>query len=126
MKLEIFKSSYGYYNLRTIDGRPTEEMVNYLKENGYRWSRNNNAWYPATNEAKNKEKNEQLVSNFQKRFFDPATQEQKSFGQELFEREQRKQAYRDTHGLNKNKENYESGMHEQKCFLLSFPDRRNT
>ncbi len=112
MKLEIFKSSYGYYNLRTINGRPTEEMVNYLKENGYRWSRNNNAWYPATNEAKNKEKNEQFVSNFQKRFFDPATQEQKSFGQELFEREQRKQAYRDAHGLNQNKENNNNGMHE--------------
>ncbi|MCR5252581.1 MAG: Eco57I restriction-modification methylase domain-containing protein [Treponema sp.] len=112
MKLEIFNSSYGYYNLRTIDGRPTEEMLNYLKENGYRWSRNNNAWYPATTEAKNIGKNEQFVKDFQKRFFDPAAQEQKSFGQELFEREQRKQAYRDAHGLNQNKENNDSGIHE--------------
>lgn len=112
MKLEIFKSSYGYYNLRTIDSRPTEEMVNYLKESGYRWSRNNNAWYPATIEAKNKEKNRQFVNDFHKRFFAPATQEQKSFGQELIEREQRKQAYRDAHGLNQNKKNNESGMHE--------------
>ena len=70
MKLEIFKSSYGYYNLRTIEGRPTEEMVNYLKGNGYRWSKNNNCWYPATTEAKEANLHNDFVADFEKRFFD--------------------------------------------------------
>ncbi len=69
MKLEIFKSSYGYYNLRTVDGRPTEEMVNYLKSNGYRWSKNNNCWYPATAEAKNANLHDDFVVDFEERFF---------------------------------------------------------
>lgn len=81
MELEIFKSNFGFYNFRTNNGRPTDEMVNYLKANGYRWSRNHNAWYPATNEAKEKNLHEDFVADFQKRFFDPASQEQKSFAQ---------------------------------------------
>lgn len=32
MELEIFKSSYRYYNLRTKNGSPTEEMIRYLKK----------------------------------------------------------------------------------------------
>lgn len=79
MELEAFKSNYGYYNFRMNGGKPTEEMVNYLKENGYRWSRNKNCWYPATSEAKEKNLHEDFVADFQKRFFDPGMQEQKSF-----------------------------------------------
>ena len=82
MELEIFKSKYGYYNFRTSSGRPTEEMVNYLKENGYRWSRNHNAWYPATNEAKEKNLHEDFVTDFQKRFFDPTSNGHKDLAQE--------------------------------------------
>ena len=54
MELEAFKSSFGYWNFRTNNGKPTEEMVAYLKQNGYRWSKNNGCWYPATSEAKEK------------------------------------------------------------------------
>lgn len=79
MELEAFKSNYGYYNFRMNGGKLTEEMVNYLKENGYRWSRNKNCWYPATSEAKEKNLHEDFVAEFQKRFFDPGMQEQKSF-----------------------------------------------
>ena len=75
MELEIFKSSYGYYNLRTKDGSPTEEMIRYLKENGYRWSYNNNCWYPSTNNAKEKNLKGDFVSEFQKRFFAPEENE---------------------------------------------------
>lgn len=75
MELEIFKSSYGYYNLRTKDGSPTEEMIRYLKENGYRWSYNNNCWYPLTNDAKEKNLKGDFVSAFQKRFFAPEQNE---------------------------------------------------
>ena len=77
MKLEIFKSSYGYYNLRTKNGSPTEEMIRYLKENGYRWSYNNNCWYPSTNNAKEKNLKGDFVSEFQKRFFAPEENELK-------------------------------------------------
>ena len=70
MELEIFKSSFGYYNLRTNGGKPTEEMTNYLKQNGYRWSSHNNCWYPATPEAKEKNLHEDFVTEFQKRFFE--------------------------------------------------------
>ena len=76
MELEIFKSTYGYYNLRTNGARPTEEMVKYLKENGYRWSRNNNCWYPATSDAKEKNLHDDFVMKFQERFFDNGTKEQ--------------------------------------------------
>lgn len=69
MKLEIFKSTYGYYNLRTSEGHPTEEMVSYLKENGYRWSRNYNCWYPATNEAKEANLHDDFVIHFKEEFF---------------------------------------------------------
>ena len=110
MKLEVFKSSYGYYNLRTIDGKPTEEMSNYLKQNGYFWSRNNNCWYPGTSAAKNTEANEKFVEDFRKKFFEPAEQEQKSFGQELFEREQRKSAWRESHGLETKQEHSEENI----------------
>lgn len=110
MKLEVFKSSYGYYNLRTIDGKPTEEMSNYLKQNGYYWSRNNNCWYPGTSAAKNTEANEKFVEDFRKKFFEPAEQEQKSFGQELFEREQRKTAWREVHGLETKQEHSEENI----------------
>ena len=110
MKLEVFKSSYGYYNLRTIDGKPTEEMSNYLKQNGYYWSRNNNCWYPGTSAAKNTEANEKFVEDFRKKFFEPAEQEQKSFGQELFEREQRKTAWREAHGLETKQEHSEENI----------------
>ena len=110
MKLEVFKSSYGYYNLRTIDGKPTEEMSNYLKQNGYYWSRNNNCWYPGTSAAKNTEANEKFVEDFRKKFFEPAEQEQKSFGQELFEREQRKSAWRESHGLETKQEHSEENI----------------
>ena len=101
MKLEIFKSSFGYYNLRTVDGYPTDEMTEYLKSNGYRWSRNNNCWYPATAEAKEANLHDDFVVNFQEKFFPPVSesQEPKSFGQELFEREQRKTEWRESHGL---------------------------
>ena len=101
MKLEIFKSSFGYYNLRTVDGYPTDEMTEYLKSNGYRWSRNNNCWYPATAEAKEANLHDDFVVKFQEKFFPPVSesQEPKSFGQELFEREQRKTEWRESHGL---------------------------
>ena len=69
MKLEVFKSSYGYYNFRTVDGKPTEEMSEYLKTNGYRWSRNNNCWYPATAEAKEANLHDNFVLKFQEKFF---------------------------------------------------------
>ena len=110
MKLEVFKSSYGYYNLRTIDGKPTEEMSNYLKQNGYYWSRNNNCWYPGTSAAKNTEANEKFVEDFRKKFFEPTEQKQKSFGQELFEREQRKTAWREAHGLETKQEHSEENI----------------
>lgn len=105
MKLEVFKSSYGYYNLRTIDGNPTEEMRTYLKQNGYYWSSNNNCWYPHTSAAK--QANETFVEDFRQKFFDPAAQEQKSFGRELFEHEQRKAEWREAHGFSSNLEHSE-------------------
>lgn len=67
--LEIFKSSYGYYNFRISDGKPSEELVNYLKESGYRWSRNKNCWYPATSEAKEANLHGDFVADLQERFF---------------------------------------------------------
>lgn len=69
MKLEIFKSSFGFYNLRTINGKPTEEMLKDLKANGYHWSNYNNCWYPATFEAKNIERNKKYVEDFKNIFF---------------------------------------------------------
>ena len=99
MKLEVFKSSYGYYNFRTVDGKPTEEMSEYLKTNGYRWSRNNNCWYPATAEAKEANLHDDFTVKFQEKFF-PEQKQNNSFGQELFEREQRKTEWREAHGLN--------------------------
>ena len=108
MTLEVFKSSYGYYNLRTIDGNPTEEMRTYLKQNGYYWSSNNNCWYPHTSTAK--QANETFVETFRQKFFDPAAQEQKSFGQELFEHEQRKAEWREAHGLSSNHEHSEEKL----------------
>ena len=69
MKLEIFKSSFGFYNLRTINGKPTEEMLKNLKANGYHWSNYNNCWYPATFEAKNLERNKKYVEDFKNTFF---------------------------------------------------------
>ena len=78
MKVEIFKSSQGYYNLRTNNGKPTEQMINYLKENGYRWSRKNSCWYPATNEAKTKNLREDFVQDFQKNFSNTEAEEQQS------------------------------------------------
>lgn len=83
MEFEIFKSDYGYYNLRTKGSRPAEEMVAYLKENGYRWSRNNNCWYPATNEAKQANLHDDFLARFESKFFDGhlSEQEQESFGQ---------------------------------------------
>ena len=74
--LEIFKSPYGYYNFRITDGKPSEELVTYLKGNGYRWSRNNNCWYPATSDAKEKNLHDDFVMKFQERFFDNGTKEQ--------------------------------------------------
>ncbi|WP_296855246.1 YodL domain-containing protein [Treponema sp.] len=97
MELEIFKSSYGYYNLRTNGGRPTEEMVSYLKENGYRWSRNNNCWYPATSEAKEKNLHDDFAVKFQEKFFGGGAHEQKSFAQDLIDRENRKEEWRKNH-----------------------------
>ena len=105
MELEVFKSSYGYYNLRTINGNPTEEMKKYLKQNGYYWSSNYNCWYPHSNAAK--QANETFVKEFRQKFFDPATQEQKSFGQELIKREQRKAEWREAHGLTTSQEHSE-------------------
>lgn len=69
MKLEIFKSSYGYDNFRMSGGKPTEEMLNYLKENGYRWSGKNKCWYPATSEAKAANLHEDFVTHFKETFF---------------------------------------------------------
>ena len=67
MELEIFKSTFGYYNFRMRGGRPTEEMISCLKENGYRWSRNNSCRYPATDVAK--EQNGVFSAEFRERFF---------------------------------------------------------
>ena len=68
MELEAFKSSYGYWNFRTNNGKPTEEMVAYLKKNGYRWSKNNGCWYPATSEAKEKNLHGDFAAEIQKKF----------------------------------------------------------
>ena len=68
MELEAFKSSYGYWNFRTNNGKPTEEMVAYLKQNGYRWSKNNGCWYPATNEAKEKNLHGDFAAEIQRKF----------------------------------------------------------
>ena len=97
--LEIFKSSYGYYNFRITDGKPSEELVTYLKGNGYRWSRNNNCWYPATSEAKEANLHDDFVAKFQENFFALQTgeQEQKSFAQDLIDRENRKEEWRKNH-----------------------------
>lgn len=69
MELEIFKSSYGYYNFRMNGGKPTDEMVNYLKESGYRWSRNKNCWYPVTDAAKDANLRDDFVTEFQHKYF---------------------------------------------------------
>ena len=69
MELEIFKSSYGYYNFRMNGGKPTDEMVNYLKESGYRWSRNKNCWYPVTDVAKDANLRDDFVTEFQHKYF---------------------------------------------------------
>ena len=74
--LEIFKSPYGYYNFRITDGKPSEELVTYLKGNGYRWSRNNNCWYPATSGAKEANLHDDFVAKFQKKFSALQTGEQ--------------------------------------------------
>ncbi len=68
MELEAFKSSYGYWNFRTNNGKPTEEMVAYLKKNGYRWSKNNSCWYPATSEAKEKNLHGDFAAEIQRKF----------------------------------------------------------
>lgn len=66
MELEIFKSTFGYYNFRIKNGKPTESMVSHLKENGYRWSRRNGCWYPATDAAK--ERNSVFSAELRKQF----------------------------------------------------------
>ncbi len=68
MELEAFKSSFGYWNFRTNNGKPTEEMVAYLKKNGYRWSKNNGCWYPATSEAKEKNLHGDFAAEIQRKF----------------------------------------------------------
>ena len=67
MELEAFKSSFGYWNFRTNNGKPTEEMVAYLKKNGYRWSKNNGCWYPATSEAKEKNLHGDFAAEIQRK-----------------------------------------------------------
>ena len=73
MELEAFKSSYGYWNFRTNNGKPTEEMVAYFKKNGYRWSKNNSCWYPATSEAKEKNLHGDFAAELQRKFDEERT-----------------------------------------------------
>lgn len=73
MELEAFKSSFGYWNFRTNNGKPTEEMVAYLKKNGYRWSKNNGCWYPATSEAKENNLHGDFAAEIQRKFDEERT-----------------------------------------------------
>ena len=109
MELEVIKSSYGYDNFRVNGGKMTEGMLTFLKEAGYRWSRNNNCWYPATAEAKTG--NKDFAEEFQKQFFDG---QQKSFAQKLIERENKKEEWQKTHGV----ENSEQQIADERTVQL--------
>ncbi len=65
IEIEVVKSSQGFDNYR-FTGKLTEEIKIYLKENGYFWSRRNQCYYPATDEAKSANKifTQKLESKF--------------------------------------------------------------
>lgn len=59
-------NSHGYINLR-FEKKPSQEILAYLKENGWTFTRQNGgAWYPWTKEAR--ESNAAFVKGFEERF----------------------------------------------------------
>ena len=51
IKMEVVKSVQGFDNYK-FDGKLTDEIREYLHVNGYIWSKRNQCYYPASNEAK--------------------------------------------------------------------------
>lgn len=48
LSIKIIQSSQGFANL-VFSGRPTDAMLEEMKAEGWRYSRNNNCWYPSKN-----------------------------------------------------------------------------
>ena len=65
IKMEVVKSVQGFDNYK-FDGKLTDEIREYLHVNGYIWSKRNQCYYPASNEAKLNNKNftEELREEF--------------------------------------------------------------
>lgn len=59
-KIEIITSVQGFANLKFSE-KPTEEIRNILRENGWYYSRNNNVWYPS---VKSKQRTAELSNQF--------------------------------------------------------------
>ena len=97
MKIELIENTeFGFYNIK-FGSKPDYEhdadMLNELKANGWAWSRHNGVWYPRTTEAKAKANT--FAAEFAKKYNEP----DKSFGQELFERTQRIDQWKNEHLL---------------------------
>lgn len=58
--IEIITSAQGFANLKFSE-KPTEEIRNILRENGWYYSRNNNVWYPS---VKSKQRTVELSNQF--------------------------------------------------------------
>lgn len=58
--IEIITSVQGFANLKFSE-KPTEEIRNILRENGWYYSRNNNVWYPS---VKSKQRTVELSNQF--------------------------------------------------------------
>lgn len=58
--IEIITSVQGFANLKFSE-KPTEEIRNILRENGWYYSRNNNVWYPS---VKSKQRTAELSNQF--------------------------------------------------------------
>lgn len=58
--IEIITSVQGFANLK-FNEKPTEEIRNILRENGWYYSRNNNVWYPS---VKSKQRTAELSNQF--------------------------------------------------------------
>lgn len=58
--IEIITSAQGFANLKFSE-KPTEEIRNILRKNGWYYSRNNNVWYPS---VKSKQRTVELSNQF--------------------------------------------------------------
>lgn len=69
MSIEIVQSEYGFANLK-FSSKPSKELLDELKSNGWGWSSNNGVWYPRSQAAR--ENNQMFAYRFVAKY-DPET-----------------------------------------------------